>query len=251
MRVLSDPPNGPDKLGVKSMLTVATKIEFSFMSAGPRYELMLPAEFESVPELNDSLANGIGARGFDFLPAGHSNGIPERYPVIETLLDREGRQVDLYQWPFEPPQWYLRWHISKGSLWTHLREEDGAAMAAVTIRALSILEDQTTGLPFLLLEPPLRRAVSTRPGYQELATFVSSVRPNWFVYLRRPGFVSPGKVVQSDVEPDLRVIRVGLPSGIEVQGVGTETTELQGVVMTVAESLTEASWPETLRHQRV
>lgn len=227
---------------------VATEVEFSFMSAGPRFQLTLPAEFEPVPELNDSLANGMGARGFDYLPEGHSNGIPERYPVIETLSDRDGRQVDLYEWPFDPPQWYLRWHMTKGSLWTHLREEDGAAMAAVTIRALSILEDQTTGLPFLLLEPPLRRAVSTRPGYQELATFVSSSRPNWLLYLRRPGFVSPGKVVQSDVEPDLRVIRVGLPSGIEVQGVGTETIELHGVVMTAAESLFEASRPEPLRH---
>lgn len=138
--------------------------------------------------------------------------------MIGTLPDRDGRIVELYKWPFDPPQWYLRWPLSAGALYTHLRDEDGEEMAEVTVRSLAVEEDLETSLPFLLPEPPLQLAVLARPGYQELATFASQEKPSWGVIFQRPGYLSEGQtVVQPGIDGDPVIVRAGAPFGMEVQ----------------------------------
>lgn len=222
------------------MLT-ATDTYFSFLVGGPRFRFSIPSDFGTLPELSSPLSNGIGGRSFDFQPTGRSNGIPEAYPVIGTLSDSEGRLVELYRWLEEPPQWFLQWHLVNGSIWTHLRVEDGVALAQTTVDALGILEDPAGGTPFLLPNPPLRSAVSGRPGYQEFATYFSSVRPDWRIALQRPGFLSPNqtRVLPAADVRGLIALRVGLPNGMEAQVVGNDRPGMEDVLATISSSLSD------------
>jgi hypothetical protein len=147
------------------------KIRFSFLTAGPTFGLDLPDDLDRLPELSAPLAGGYGARSYDFVPAAHDAGMPESR-LLRKTTDRDGRTVELYEAVGAPPQWYLRWILSNGALYTHLRDEEGPQRAQTYVASLGIVERK--GLPpFLLPERPLRRAVFAQPGYQEFAIFRS------------------------------------------------------------------------------
>jgi hypothetical protein len=200
------------------MPTNGPTILLSFLTAGPRLQVHVPEDFPRLPMLSSPIANRKGGRSYDFLPASMDDGVTEETRVLSPLADREGRTVEMYERVGTPPQWYLRWLLTNGTLYTHLREEDGVAVAGETVAALAIIEDETTGLPFLLPESPLRRWVSAVPGYHEEATF-DSVTRNATLTLQRPGFVAEGQmvVVPAAAPGDRVVLRAGASNGIEAR----------------------------------
>lgn len=214
---------------------------FSLLTAGPGVTVHLPTDFDEMPELSSPVANPNGARSVDFLPFARDFTDLEGYSLSRTLVDAFGREVHVYRWPFEPAQWFLRWPLSSGSVWTHLREEDGEAMADLIVGSLTVIEEEDTHLPFVLVEAPLRRAVSSRPGYQEFASFFTPVRPEWSVTFLRPSYLSEGEIV---VKPDGRqaVVRAGCPLGLEVQVVaGSDTEAARSVAESICASVVEAA----------
>lgn len=193
---------------------MAIEVGFSFLTAGPAFRLKLPDDFDLLPDLSSPLTikNGAGRRSFDFVAHTRDRGIEEAHRVLRTLTGHEGRTVQLIERLDTPRQWYLRWILSSGSLYTHLREEDGVDRAGPIVAGLGIVENG--GTPFLLLERPLGRGVLDRPGYQELATYWSTSR-QWVVELQRPGYLAKGKVMRL---PDRKraMHRAGASFGIEV-----------------------------------
>jgi hypothetical protein len=192
------------------------KSRFSFLTAGPWYEVDLPPGFEPVPELSAPVWNGVGSRSFDFRPAARDTGIAEDVRIVEELTDPNGNPVEVLERLAEPPLWYLRWRLRSGSIYTHLREEDGVSMAAVTVSKVEILN--AGDLPFLVLAPYFRADASSRPGYQEYAAFHSRLNDRWSVILERPGYLSPGTqmtVPGAQLQGRQVVIRAGMSHGIE------------------------------------
>lgn len=220
-----------------------TDIRFSFLASGPRVGVLLPADFDPVPNLSSPFLNGHGGRSFDFIPAHRDVGVGEGNSLLTTLVGKEGRTVELYERLEPPPLWWLRWPLANGAVYTHLREEDGPEMAQIEADALSIIEDAPGGLPYLFADPPLVFAASSRPGYQEGASFYAPGRgAGWSVGLRRPGFLPPGRVMQlprGDVGDEV-VLRGGAKYGIEVTVTAvSDATEGQRIVSGVLGSLDE------------
>jgi hypothetical protein len=218
---------------------MANKVKFSFLSAGPRFVLDLPDDFETPPELSSPLTinNGYAARSFDFVPPARDTGIDEPHRLQRTMRDRGGRTVELYERIEEPRQWYLRWILRNGFLYTHVREEDGLDKVDGIVAGLGIVEANASA-PFLLPEPPLGRAVSGQPGYQEFASF-RSVERGWGVLLQRPGFIGPGKLMRMP-ESSKVVYRAGANHGVEVTVVaGEDAAGGRELVTAVAQSLAQ------------
>jgi hypothetical protein len=129
----------------------------------------------------------------------------------------------------------LRWPLSSGALYTHLREEDGEEMADVTIQSLSVTEGKT-GLPFLLAYLPLAFDVDpSRPAVEEAMYFSgasgfvgSSIR------FSRPGFLAQGEVLVAPAfaRGGATVIRAGVGEGTEVQLVTLEEVDQAEQVVT-------------------
>ncbi|MEX0753613.1 MAG: hypothetical protein WD556_00650 [Actinomycetota bacterium] len=191
---------------------------FSFLTTGPGFSFDVPEDFDLLPELSSPLLNGRGGRSFDFASTARDPGQPDNTMQIDTMRDRYGRPVELY-WRLEtPPLWWLRWHLTSGYLYSHLREEDGEEMAAITIESLDVVETRW-GAPFLLPSEPLEIGVSTAPTFQEQATFLSTTRgPSWSVTLQRPGFTREGSVLVAPPEymGDRVLLRAGLGDDVEV-----------------------------------
>jgi hypothetical protein len=115
-------------------------------------------------------------------------------------------------------------------LMTHLREEDGLDRADAVVSCVSIDETGTT--PFVLIAPPLRRAVSPFPGYQEFAHARTSDRTAQLTFLR-PSFLSPGQMMSS-AQNGVQLLRMGTEFGLEVQVAAptlAEAEDASGVVM--------------------
>jgi hypothetical protein len=178
---------------------IVGRTRFSFLSAGPLFQLELPDEFDALPETSSPLSinDGTGHRSYVFVPAAHDAGMDE-HRLLSTMADRDGRTVEFYEQLEPPPVWYLRWLLSNGALYTHLRAAEGPEWAPTIVANLAIVERD--GLPpSLLPSPPLGRGVSARPGYQEEALFRSQRGLDWAVTLRRPGFVPRGTIMR---DPD-------------------------------------------------
>lgn len=191
---------------------MAAAARFSFLTAGPRYAFDLPDDFDALPNLSTPLSfDGHGGRSFDFVAGNRDRGITEEHTVLRSETSPDGYEVDISERAGDPPQWYLRWRLPTGSVYSHIREEDGVETATPLIASLRIVAD--AGLPFLLPEGGLRRAVSTRPGHQELATFFAP-RNDWAVEFKRPGYVPAGKVMR--VPRSGAIYRAGVPADIEV-----------------------------------
>lgn len=220
------------------MAITINDVSFSFLLAGPRFGLSLPGDFDGLATLSSPLANGKGGgRSFDFIPTSRDVGINDSVRQLSTVTDRDGRLVEVFERVGEPQQWYLRWPLFNGALYTHLRREDGVEMAAVTAQSLSVVEDAEGGTPSLLPNPPLHLGNMTWPGYQENARFYSSSRAGWSVMLRRPGFLADGQVV---VSPNVEwmVLRAGTKYGVEVQvSTPLDTTEAREVLSMILASL--------------
>lgn len=224
---------------------VMTEMEtaFSFLASGPTFRLRLPADFDPVPELSSPLDNGRGGRSFIFIPSNRDEGVTDSVP-LGTLVDRDGRSVDLYERVAPPPLWRLRWQLRSGAVYTHLREEDGVEMAEVTVASVSIVEETTGRTPFVLAYPPLVFAGSSRPGYQEEAIYFSSARGDgWSVTLQRPSFMKPGTVAIAPKQNTggLVAIKAGLDFGIELSvWAGTDRFAGEAIVAMVRGSLRES-----------
>jgi hypothetical protein len=216
---------------------------FSFLAGGPRFELELPAYFDALPELDSPIFNGISGRSFTFLPQGRDQSVDVDSTFLRALVDAGGRTVEFYE-RVDPPQlWWLRWQLSTGALYTHLRSEDGVTMAEKTVGSISVVEDSDTGTPFLLPEAPLSLAASAAPGYQETAMYFSAERgEGWSVTLTRPGFVPAGSiaVAPTDNTGGLVVMRAGIGQGVELTvSAGRDNEAAEEVLSMAMDSLTQ------------
>lgn len=224
------------------MSMAITEVRFSFLTSGPPFRLVLPPDFEALPELSSPLGSGTGGRSFVFYPTAWAPDLSGACRLLDHLTDRDGRTVELYERLARPLTWLLRWALRNGDLTTHLREEDGLDRAQVVVASLSIVEDGSGGTPYLLPEPPLHSEASATPGYQEFATFPSATREGPSVTLKRPSFLSTGQVmtVPARETEGLVLIRAGAAYGLEVQ-ITSDTleggTELLSTVMGSLEEL--------------
>jgi hypothetical protein len=153
----------------------------------------------------------------------------DEHALISSYRDRDGRQVDLFERDGTPAQWYLRWRLARGNLYTHLREEEGPSKAQSYVASLGIVERDDAG-PFLLPEAPLSRGVVARPGYEEYAIFLPEDGADWEVKIQRPGYVPEGKIMR-DPTADDTTLRAGALGRLEisVRGEG-ETGEGRAVI---------------------
>ena len=193
----------------------STERRFSFLTSGPLVRLELPEDFDDLPELTSPLSVGYGYRSFDFLPAHIDSAGGEGLKLIDTLTDRDGRVVELYERAEPPRQWYLRWILSNGALYTHLREDEGPERATEHVAKLGIEERE--GLPpFLLPESPLANGASARPGYREESVYRSRSNPRRIVVLNRPSYIAANKILRRPGSADKISLRGGAKHGIEV-----------------------------------
>ncbi len=218
----------------------AKTTRFSFLTSGPTYSVVLPTEFQTPFLMSSPIVSGTGARSFDFTPApldsGLADGMARDGSLLEVLTDSQGRSVELYA-RVEPVAWWLRWPLKNGSLATHLREEDGVDRASVVVWSLSI--DETGPNPFLLMDVPLRSAVSADSRYQETAATFSTNEDGISVTFMRPGFLEPGAVMATDGNGSSS-LREGTQFGMEIQVKGSwSRASSQEILALVAESLTE------------
>ena len=222
-------------------LTVSTAT-FAFLASGPRFSLDIPAEFDPLPDLSSPLLNGKGGRSFVFHPTARDAGLdPGDNILVGKLSDRDGRVVDLFERVAAPPLWRLRWSLAAGTLYTHLREEDGAEMAATTTANISVVEAPDSGLPFVIAYPPLEFGASAWPGYQEEAVFASTLRGDGFsIALERPGTlrVTDAFIQERSASGGLAVIRLGLGQGIDATvSLGTDMPATEAAAVLLRESL--------------
>jgi hypothetical protein len=208
------------------MSAIMQGVRFSFMTSGPRLAVQLPSAFTRLPKLSSPLNIYVtaGARSFDFIPADQDDEMSE-YLLLGTLADRDARRVELYERTDPPTVWWLRWPLSQGALYSHLREEDGLEMAETVVSNLAIVEQEPNGLPVLLPEHPLSRAVAAAPGYQESAAFSST---DSGVTLSRPGFLPLGKRVRLPIAHEYIMLRAGAMHGIEVSAVMPADGQAEG-----------------------
>lgn len=217
------------------------KVDFSFLTSGPTFRCELPDEFDSLPGLSSPVDNGNGGRSFSFVPAFRDDGITEPHDVTDKLMDPQGHQVDLVERLGDPQQWYLRWYLRDGSLYTHLRDTDGVAKAEETLRYVTV--DESSGsLPFLLIEPPFRSAVSGHAGYQEQARYFSAAIGNiWVLEFRRPGFLGPGTLMELPGASQT-IVRAGTSFGLEIVAItDLSAKKAAEMLMSVVATLREAA----------
>lgn len=221
----------------------STKHFCSFLASGPRFQLELPDYFDSLPELDSPLFNGIGGRAFSFIPTSRDQGVDDGHELLSTLEDSDGRPVDFY-WRTDPPAlWLLRWQLSNGALYTHLRAEDGSDMAETTVKSISLVEEADAGAPFLVIDDPLKFAASAAPGYQETAQYFSDRRGiGWAVTLQRPGFMAGGSRAKAPKAHTggLALVRAGVGYGMELTvWAGKDDEAANDIVSLVSNTLSE------------
>lgn len=233
-----------DTLGIDTaaMRPATMEVSFSFLVSGPTFRVTLPDYFDRTPEMNTPLFNGIGGRDFTFIPA--SRDVPaEGTVLLRSLTDLDGREVELIERIEPPPLWWLRWSLSAGALYTHLREEDGVEMADVTVASISIVET-SEGLPFILPDPPLTIDMVQVNDFLEETTFFSNrSTAMWSAVFRRPGFLPPGSIQWAPTEnTDGRIVIVeGLTGGVEVMLAGGESlAQGERLATMVLESFSES-----------
>lgn len=214
-----------------------TERRFSFLTAGPIIRVTLSEDFDELPEMTAPLGVGHAYRSFDFLPAGIDAPPGEDLQLVNKLSARDGRVVELYERADPPRQWYLRWILSNGALYTHLREDEGPGLASEPLERLAI-EERDGMPPFLLPEPPITIGVSARPGYREECVYRSDRSPRRVVVLNRPSFLSPGQTLRRP-DTDHVVLRGGAAHGIEVTVHDEDLAGARGLMSTVVASIAE------------
>jgi hypothetical protein len=196
---------------------LSRQITFSFLTSGPNYALHVPDGFAALPTLDSPLFNGIGGRSFTFIPAAEETSLDSDSTRLDDLVGGDGRTVEFYKRLEDPPLWWLRWPLTLGSVYSHLREEDGESFGPATASAISISE-AASGLPFLSFAAPMKFGASAVPGFQETVRFgPADAKTARGLSLTRPGFLKRGEVRAHGRNNDnLSQVRAGLDDGIEL-----------------------------------
>jgi hypothetical protein len=206
---------------------------FAFLLGGRCYSLILPDDFEALPELSSP----VSARSFDFVRPEHDVDPPD---PIDSLEGRDGRQVEVAVLTEDPPQWSLRWELSDGALYTHVRGADGGRERAEVVASSITIRDGACGpAPEIEVHPPLEASAS-EPPYQENASFTSLQRKEWTVIIERPSRLPPGKTVVRAGDFGGFSAEKGTEMGLLVSVfVPTTEDDARGLLGMVADSLQE------------
>jgi hypothetical protein len=226
------PPSG-ETVGRRELRPGEKEVTFAFLLGGRCYSLILPDDFEAVPELSSP----VSARSFDFVRPEHDVDPPD---PIDTLEGRDGRQVEVAVLTENPPQWSLRWELSNGALYTHVRGADGGRERAEVVASSITIRDGACGpAPEIEVHPPLEASVS-EPPYQQNASFTSLQRKEWTVIIERPSRLPPGKTVVRAADFGGFSAEKGTEMGLLVSVfVPTTEDDARGLLEMVAGSLQE------------
>ena len=224
----SDGATGDAEIGLGNK-----EVTFSFLLEGDCYSLVLPEDFEELPELSSP----VSARSFDFVRPEHDNPVEP----IDTVEGRDGREVEIGVLTEDPPQWSLRWELPAGALYTHVRGADGGrARAEVVASSISIRDSACGPGPEIDVHPPLQPSTAS-PPYQESASFTSLERKQWVVTIERPSRLSPAKTVVGEGDFGGFFAEKGTDAGLLVSVfVTTNEDDVRELVEMVADSLKES-----------
>lgn len=204
-------------------------VDFSLLLSGPRMSMDLPEGFHPQPSIRGVIGRGDRhdtGREFTFNPQwlDDTDGL-RNYVREDDRIAPEGQVVEVYRRDDPPQQWFLRWRCATGSLYSHVREEDGREAIDEMVRHVRVVDDEEAVI--LLPEGPFRRFVARRPGFSEDAMFFG-LEPDeggsgGLLRVQRPGLLPPGRSshVQARGGDDVSVARRGSRHGVDLLLEGT------------------------------
>jgi hypothetical protein len=218
------------------MTSTVTSTEYqtvrtAFLSAGPVLNCEIPADYHPTPQLRAPVsldpADARNARECAFVPSALDNGGVARhnYERVGSLDGADGRSIELY-WQADPGQWFLRWALSSGAVYIHVRKKDDGREFVDLIAQHLHIYDVGGGTPSILADPPLGRGVSSLPGYHEEVDFFLLEAPGFqfgvdpfpgVISLKRPGLLPSGTVYSRPSRAIRSFVRLGAPGGIEIE----------------------------------
>lgn len=215
--------------GVRIML-------ISFLTSGPAFDVAVPPQLVPTPFVNSPIELHPGnPRSVTFQPSpfGEVEFKGAIYKALEPVSDGRGRSVQVIEHRepdiIDPVQWFLLWKMIGGTLYTHVRWEDGLSSIETTVSHLEIV-DQPNTTPVALPSAPLKRAASRVQGLKETITFHSvSSDDGSFLRLFRPGGLRSSSVTRGDSV----FVQTGV--GIDIESSGLD----QSVIMAIASDVSE------------
>lgn len=176
-------------------------VPVSFLTTGPRFNCAIPAPFVPLPQMSSPIDIGEGrGRSCEFIPYVYETDPRTVKMFVQIGVDEgaDGRRVEIYE-RNDKELWFLRWPLKIGALLMHVRAvDDGIGDTRRIPRSLRILEG-VDGIPAVVPDPPLRRAVSARRSYQEKVMFFApnptdpKIPFGPYIELRRPGSLLEGR----------------------------------------------------------
>jgi len=195
-------------------------VESTFLTSGPPLRLRIPDGLSVAASATApvSVPQG-GGRGLNFVPTG--SPVPDYlaevdHYLLEPRTSPQGFLVRVVERRSPPLQWYVLWSLPSGTLYSHVREEDGYSFVQDLLDNLHIVESDVGVM--VLPGRPLSRGASRRPGYQERLLFTDDAPggAGRLVELLRPAPMGRG-VVERVAEERLRC---RTEVGVEIRTIG-------------------------------
>lgn len=194
-----------------------------FLMSGPPFEIEVPSSLHPVPQIVSPLditGSGTG-RECAFVPAQLDQGLaPELFDRLDDLEGCDGRWVEA--WPRNDGEmWFLRWPLTAGLVYVHIRVEDGFESSAQEIVSNLHIYEDAAGIPTVTPDAPLARMASREQGYMEVITFFETDGDHieGSVDISRPGSLARGAetVKHSVVNPGKIDLIRGGPGNIDIR----------------------------------
>lgn len=208
-------------------------IDVAFMLSGPVFTVEVPDPVVPEPHYTASIELPTGARQFNYYPDRFSPTFPDSEFVVERVLKVPNDRVRVLRRIEDPLIWFIEWHLTRGSLVSHLREEDGLDASGLLFSSLSIADSGE--LVSLMPNPPLRRATSRTPGFEEIIGFFA-LDGSASLEMVRPGSLSERQVGELRDESGSGPQFVGTTRGIDVRSVNLGTADVNRFMESISEN---------------
>lgn len=197
-------------------------MKVSFLGAGPVFDVDLTGlDFEWV-ETSTVVDFGRGSREVIFVPAGREpTDDSTGYIRLRADTTRSGLPITSYLRVGEPRIWEVCVSLGdRGSVWTHIREEDGEETVGLVLSTLDVHWVADVLTPVLSLGRPARVVPARMPGHAETILFIPpDQRREVSLELRRPSFIDGHRsyrLPESQVGAQI-VLRGGGNEGVEIR----------------------------------